>query len=949
MASDRARISFDPSRAYRAVVAQQGRVTLDADVNEAASIETEALRLETVDIIGPAGAPTMPPPGDGYLVIAGAGPGDTSIHEGVFYLGGWRLSLDQPVQLASQPDWRDQPPSDLGEGGDYVVSLLITEQSVCAVEDQALREVALGGPDTAARLRLMQQFLLSPADGETCADGDAAMARRLAVDGVSLDPASLQIVSKATLEVGFLSDGAAPDPCSPAAAGGYLGADNQLVRVTVSDFDAQVGGGHLLWGWNNASFLYRADLTDPAGGVFTLRGAPIDQEHAPQLGQAVEILRIRTDLKDDDYIAADAGFVTTIAQAYSFDDGALTITDPLPADYRSDPGPLFVRLWQAIVPFTAGQAAPLDSTSGLSVTVDLPILPSDPLVARPFWRFAVRPDTPTLVYPARYLEGPQPPDGPRQWLCDLGVIGPGVEGYALLADCRPKFTPLTDLNCDCCGLTLDTAGVAARGGLQAVVDSLAGSPAVLSLKPGEYVLPKPLTLTARHKSLTIEGCSAGVSIRPDPARPRGFGLGLFHLEKTSAVTLRRMDFDLTLQVTGKGGTVVGVLADGCGLTTIEDCTFGIGMRSDARLTRMLHTHAAQGGVILGGAIVLAGRSAEMTIRRNRFVGKSIIESAIICGVLAGSTARAVQTLLEEVQIEDNYFERLNAAVFAYARLGDIRCTDNRVRNCVVGFYFADTLQGVAGVFAKQALAEAQRSPALAQAVQEGLPTHWMAQAAQSDAPFLSRATASEPARASTLTHEAIIKDIEARGQSAYAEIAGHPAFAAAAPPETNENATGAGQANVLRAEYVADLDHVQAVALSASLAASSLATALHLCGNDIVLAAATGRLRGVGMATLFGAHDAAPMVVMHGNRVGCAGPLSLGAAVWFAGAAAVTGNMMMRPEGADAFKTGVFVSIGLQAGHYAYTGNVFHVGALITPARTSPAASPDWAFLNTVT
>ena len=36
MGSDRARISFDHSRGYRSVVAQQGRVTLEADVNEQA-------------------------------------------------------------------------------------------------------------------------------------------------------------------------------------------------------------------------------------------------------------------------------------------------------------------------------------------------------------------------------------------------------------------------------------------------------------------------------------------------------------------------------------------------------------------------------------------------------------------------------------------------------------------------------------------------------------------------------------------------------------------------------------------------------------------------------------------------------------------------------------------------------------------------------------------------
>jgi len=35
MASDRGRVTYDERRQYRAVVAQQGRVTLEADVNEA--------------------------------------------------------------------------------------------------------------------------------------------------------------------------------------------------------------------------------------------------------------------------------------------------------------------------------------------------------------------------------------------------------------------------------------------------------------------------------------------------------------------------------------------------------------------------------------------------------------------------------------------------------------------------------------------------------------------------------------------------------------------------------------------------------------------------------------------------------------------------------------------------------------------------------------------------
>ena len=69
MGSDRARITFDPTREYRSVVAQQGRVTLEADVNEQAMIAAEALRVETIDLVGPVGTPN-----NGYQVTTDTPP-----------------------------------------------------------------------------------------------------------------------------------------------------------------------------------------------------------------------------------------------------------------------------------------------------------------------------------------------------------------------------------------------------------------------------------------------------------------------------------------------------------------------------------------------------------------------------------------------------------------------------------------------------------------------------------------------------------------------------------------------------------------------------------------------------------------------------------------------------------------------------------------------------------
>ena len=137
MGSDLARISFDATRGYRSVVAQQGRVTLEADINEETTIASEALRLETIDVV--------PNTSKGIVV-----------EPGTMYLGGWRLRLDKAVALNSQPEWLDQLTLPGAAAAAEVrkremIALLATEQSISAVEDKELREVALGGPDTTAR------------------------------------------------------------------------------------------------------------------------------------------------------------------------------------------------------------------------------------------------------------------------------------------------------------------------------------------------------------------------------------------------------------------------------------------------------------------------------------------------------------------------------------------------------------------------------------------------------------------------------------------------------------------------------------------------------------------------------------------------------------------------------------------------------------------------------
>jgi len=949
MTADRAKISYDPTRQYRSVIAQQGRVTLEADTNEAATIASEALRLETIDVMGPTGTPD-----NGYAPSSGSGPGGVSIGPGIFYLGGWRLELDKAIDLSKQPDWLDQPATPI-TSGNMLVALLLNEQSVCAVEDQALREVALGGPDSAARARLMQHFLRLPLDGRTCAAGAAMLAQKLEAEGVTIDPATLELMSQARLQAGFVPGPAATDPCTPAAAGGYLGADNQLVRVTVIAYDATAKTGTLLWGWNNASILYRAGMTNPV--TLTLTGTPVDGEHAPQLGQAVEILRSQANLGDGNFIAAPEGFVTTVAQAYSFDTGELVLADALPGDYQSDTNPLFIRLWQAKVPFVAGQTTALDSVSGITVTVTLPALPTD-IALRPFWRFAVRPSTPVQIYPQRYLEAPQPPDGPRQWITDLALMAAKEDGSTLLQDCRVTFVPVTQQpGCKCCHLTLGPDDIAARGGLQAVLDALAGTRSGVSLLPGTYPLAAPVVLTGKHTGLTLEGCGGPATLQADAPNLTPFAIGLIALIEAAEITLRGLTIKMpVVALRGPAGTPpvqlsVGVLASASTGLTVEQCSFEATVPS---------------GPLVGFGFIVIGESAGLAVRRNSFMGGSFASGSNVYGLAASASSATITTALDRADISHNIFNQLGAGVVTFSQLGQLRCANNRVVACRTGLYFAHSNLAAASAVARQGLAAATQpgpNAALALAVNNSMQAPMLASTADSVAQIVARMP--QPPTAPVVSETArrvLLQDITARGAEAWRALAASAATqpGGAPAPAGPQPATGAGAAAAaapiareLSETIAKSLDMVQEIAITAEAAvAIKAAPVRHISGNDVSLASieanATTTVPGIGIAVVLSPRDESGTVLLTANRVLTADARTIAAALLYPAVAAVTGNAFVQTGAGTQGAAPAFVSIAEPIARIEVMANVIIDGALIVPARATSAPATSWNFLNTV-
>ncbi|HEY3628993.1 MAG TPA: DUF6519 domain-containing protein [Terracidiphilus sp.] len=93
MPGDFSRTLFDPSKHFSGVLMQQGRVQLDSDWNEQLALAQHRIRTETIDVIGPCGAPKQ---GDSFLIAQTPRGEDLLITPGRFYAGGQLCELNPP-------------------------------------------------------------------------------------------------------------------------------------------------------------------------------------------------------------------------------------------------------------------------------------------------------------------------------------------------------------------------------------------------------------------------------------------------------------------------------------------------------------------------------------------------------------------------------------------------------------------------------------------------------------------------------------------------------------------------------------------------------------------------------------------------------------------------------------------------------------------------------------
>ncbi|MGO9432976.1 MAG: DUF6519 domain-containing protein [Terracidiphilus sp.] len=328
MKADLTRDTFHPLKHFARVLTQQGRVQLDADMNEQAAILRHYLQTLAADLIGPAGGPCLncgfqiipltpsPTPLDfqiafgnyyvnGLLCQADFTPiaiFPTVTNPAVFQVMNWSPDFEAtpvpyyevfdatpgstlaavPVQItspqASQNQITIQPISSGASFASYPIPMLrrqitylhqpdlpfsaasgavnapaipatgsfqfyldVWERVITYAQDDSIREVALGGPDTAARTKLVWQVKFTqPAAADTnngggpiCMTAQALSAQLLAqLQGQTSAP--FQPQPRGWLQAMAKQTSVSTNPCiiNPNAA--YTGPENQLYRVEIN-------------------------------------------------------------------------------------------------------------------------------------------------------------------------------------------------------------------------------------------------------------------------------------------------------------------------------------------------------------------------------------------------------------------------------------------------------------------------------------------------------------------------------------------------------------------------------------------------------------------------------------------------------------------------------------------------------------------------------------------
>jgi hypothetical protein len=642
MGGDYTRWTFNPARDYSELFKQQGRVDLDADWNELVEIVNRRWRAETMDIIGRAAVPSFTTPN--AFQITPAGPGQFTIGVGRMYVDGLlaechglspllydatlgEVNGSAPVPFNQQPYFPNPAPLPSTGPAVDLIYLDVWQREVTALQDPAIREKALGGPDTTTRMQTVWQVKILPNVGaHSCGDK---------IDAWD----TLTSPSAGRLTTSTVVAAPSPNPCILSPTGGYRGLENRMYRVEVH-VAGTVGGASpakFKWSRDNASVVSAVDSISAPGGpnsVLKLTSLGRDQVLRFSSGDWVEVL------DDNSELAGQAGFLTQITAPPDEANRTITVQPPIPAalfDPTKAERHTRVRRWDqrntgpgSNVNVTTGLIdvtnTAQDIEDGIQVTFS-----DDPaggqLHVGDYWIFAAR----TVDGSVEALQK-APPQGILHHYARLGFMTWAAGGTGTFdPDCR-QFWPPAGGGGDCTGCCTVTVGdgVNSHGSftdIQKAIDSLGPMGGEVCLGRGVFVVPNTIRIDGSRKNVIVRGMGWATKLIFSSDAQSGSSV-LFSIESTSHITLE------SFFAVAKSAQSMVRITDSKFCTVRDTALINLSLAA-ASGTAFTNNNLATGGQA-GRAIELAGVCVECDINANMLIASKGIVSTSGASVATGT-------------------------------------------------------------------------------------------------------------------------------------------------------------------------------------------------------------------------------------------------------------------------------------------------------------------------
>ena len=664
MKGDFSRNTFDSTKHYNMVLLQMGRLLLDSDWVEQQQIHQHRIETEARDVIGPCGAP-KDDSGFGIEAVNS----DFTIGAGRFYVDGILCINETDIAYSQQSDLPNPPDLSglFANTTNGIIYLDVWKHHILPIDDPQIREVALGGPSTATRLKTIWQVKVLPITEPV---------NQLSCDGDLSEWDDLIAPSTGTLNARTAAAEATDNPCLIPPGAGYLRLENQLYRVEIHT-GGTVDDATFKWSRDNGSVVTAINSID--GQEVTVADLGPDDVLGFARGQWVEIIDDALELNGQpgellqiDDFTNDAAGRPVIVLASS--------PTPLAAEFPNGINPDYhpkLRRWDGA------------ATGGLPISTDWTFLEGGIQVlfaqrtykTADYWLIPARMATGQIEWPMTDAPVPTPipqlPLGIDHHYCRLAVAQfvPNAAGEGeleILEICDHSFCPLTELDPgeSCC-----TVVVQPGESIQTALDSLPPEGGCVCLKTGTHTIQEAIWI--RRSNVVLKGESPGTRVvrnnGPNLLRIQGL-----RNQQIINVVVHQIDFEaagIAPEPASLFDLTVAIISNGLNVQ-VDHCQFGVALDRGTNLPI---------GLALGFAMV---NSAQITVEDNVF-----------CLMFIGIWAEAISTcnfsnnqfIGPTTQIDDFTYPvgliciLLNLLTPENSLLGDhCQITDNLIQDSFIG-------------------------------------------------------------------------------------------------------------------------------------------------------------------------------------------------------------------------------------------------------------------------